>query len=454
MKVPTRARCLIAFGLVACGGGTASTHEELPTEQRQALLALSLPSDIAPPADSSNHWADDPAAATFGQRLFFAPGFSGQLLDGDNDGTPEALGRKGDTGKVSCAGCHLPSGGFSDTRSLRGQISLAAAWGRRRAPSLLDVAHSKLLMWDGRHDTLYNQVFGPIESPLEMNSSRLFAAEQVFAGFRSEYEGLFGPLPPLDDSARFPALAATDTGCSLLDEQARTCRGAQRGAPGDPSTYDALSGIDQDSVTRVIVNVGKAIGAYERLLGCGVAPFDRWITGEDPQALSADQVKGALLFVGKANCSTCHSGPFMSDEKFHNVGLKPALVATVFLDDNDSGAIAGLASAATDPLNVKGKFSDGDDGRLPETLDPSLLGSFRTPKLRCVSKRPSFMHTGQFTHLDDVVAFFDQGGSDFGFPGTNEIEPLGLTPEERAQLVAFMQSLDGPGPRQQLLTAP
>jgi cytochrome c peroxidase len=402
----------------------------------------------------SNRFADDPAAAAFGQRLFFTPLFAGRLLDGDNDGTPAALGAKGEVGKVACSGCHIPERGFSDTRSIRGQISLGSGWGRRRAPSLLDVGQSKLLMWDGSHDALYNQVFGPIESPVEMNSSRLFAAQQVFALFRDEYEALFGALPPLDDEQRFPPLYAESTGCSDLDQQARICRGLVRGAPGDGAEFDALSTDDQDAVTTVIVNIGKALGAYQRLLSCGPTSFDRWISGAEPNALNPAQVRGAKLFVGKGQCSGCHSGPYLSDEGFHNVGLQPALVATVFLDDGDAGASVGLAATMADRRNVQGPFSDGDDGRIPRKILPEHEGAFRTPKLRCVAERPSFMHTGQFTTLDDVLAFFDQGGHQFGYPGKSELAPLGLTPEERSDLVAFMKALSGPGPEAALLTSP
>ncbi len=135
---------------------------------------------------------------------FFDPLFAGKLLDGDNDGSANTLGKKGETGKVSCAGCHVPNAGFLDNRTLGAEISLAAGWGRRRAPSLLDVGQAKILMWDGRHDTLYNQPFGPIESPVEMNSSRLYVAEQIYSRHRAEYEALFGVLPPLDDAQRFP----------------------------------------------------------------------------------------------------------------------------------------------------------------------------------------------------------------------------------------------------------
>jgi cytochrome c peroxidase len=136
------------------------------------------------------------------------------------------------------------------------------------------------------------------------------------------------------------------------------------------------------------------------------------------------------------------------------VGLQPQVVATVFLDANDPGASAGLAKAQADSLNVAGPYSDGDDGRLPKQLPPALLGAFRTPRLRCVAERPSFMHTGQLLTLAELVDFFDRGGDHFGFPGQNELLSLGLTARERADLVAFLATLSGPGPAEALLSPP
>jgi cytochrome c peroxidase len=443
----------------ASGGGaagqaaTSDDPEPQLTETVRAALAELAPAALpAPPADASNAWADDPAAAALGQVLFFDPGFAGALLDGDNDGSPQALGLKGDTGKVACAGCHQPAAGFSDARTIRRQISLGSGWGLRKAPSLLDVGQSTLLMWDGRRDSLFGQAFGPLESPVEMNSSRLYAALQIFAHHRTAYEAIFGALPPLDDGERFPALSATQTGCSQLDQDSK-CIGVSRGAPGDAAEYDALAPADQAAVTRVWVNVGKALGAYERLLDCGTGAFDAFMHG-DEQALSRAEQRGAALFVGKAQCSGCHSGPYLSDEKFHNVGLQPQVVATVFLDANDPGASQGLASAQADPLNVAGPFSDGDDGRLPKNIPKTYVGAFRTPRLRCVEGRPSFMHTGQLLTLAEVVDFFDRGGDHFGFPGQSELLPLELKPRERADLVAFLAALTGPGPRAGLLSPP
>lgn len=421
----------------------------LSPEVRSSIAALSPASLPPPPPDASNRFADDEGARRLGQKLFYDKGFSGRLLDGDNDGSTHALGKKGESGKVACAGCHVSSAAFSDTRSVRRQISLGAGWGRRRAPSLLDVGQSRLLMWDGRRDTLYNQIFGPIESEVEMNSSRLYVAEQIFLRHRAEYEKIFGSLERMEKIARIAPLSADQTGCSKLDASAK-CTEPMRGAPGDHAEFDRLDPADRHAATQVVVNAGKAIGAYERLLGCGQSRFDRWVHGDDG-ALGRAEQRGAALFVGKARCVPCHGGPFLSDEKFHNIGLRPKFVATAFLDDHDQGAFEALSLMKSDPLNIKGRFSDGNDGRADERSGPEATGAFRTPRLRCVSQRPSFSHTGQLRTLAEVVSFFDRGGETEGYPGHSEIHPLGLTPRERADVVAFLASLDGPGPQQELL---
>jgi cytochrome c peroxidase len=164
-----------------------------------------------------------------------------------------------------------------------------------------------------------------------------------------------------------------------------------------------------------------------------------------PDALSVSEQRGAEIFVGPGKCVSCHSGPYFSDQEFHNVGLMPTTVAVVFIDADDPGAIVGLASALADPLNVAGQFSDGNDGRLPASVVPAMNGAFRTPILRCASKRPTFMHTGQLASLAEVVAFFAQGGNMFGFPGKSEIAPLALSAQDQEDLVTFLGALDGPG---------
>lgn len=423
------------------------------TEQERAALATLRYDASPPPNDPSNRFADEPAARAFGQRMFFDASLSGRLIEADNDGSPATLGHAGEAGRVSCAGCHIPTSGFVDTRSPHRQISLAAQWTTRRTPTLLEVAFAPLYNWDGRRDSLWNQAIGVMESEKEFNSGRLFVAQQVFRLHRDEYEAVFGAMPALDDTSRFAPLSAEEAGCV----EKPTSSGATfvcRGKPGDGAEYDALAETDQDAVTRVTVNVAKAMAAYMRLLRCGEGRFDAWLDGDD-SALSASEQRGAQLFVGRARCASCHSGSNLTDGRFHNVGLSPAPVAVAFVDADDRGAALGLAQALEDPLNTRGSYSDGDRAVLPDTLLPEHEGAFRTPTLRCMNERPSFMHTGQIRTAEQVLAFFNRGGDPAGhYPGTSELLPLGLRARDSADLVAFLGALEGPGPDAALLTAP
>jgi cytochrome c peroxidase len=438
-----RARLLcaaaLAVSLVGCHGsaGGPALGPGMSEETRLLLQSLSPPELPPPPADASNRFADDPRAAALGKKFFFDTRFSGALLDSANNGQAGTLGNVGDTQKVACASCHVPTSSFQDTRSSRGQISLGSGWSHRRAPSLLDVSQQQFLNWDGRRDTAFSQPFTPIEDITEFNSSRLFAAQQLVKLYREEYEAIFGPLPQLS----YEPVAPADAGCAELPE------GVVHGSCDKP-------GQDDDDVTQIIVNMGKAIQAYTRQLSCGQSRFDAWVAG-DATALNADEQAGAQLFVGKAGCVQCHSGPHLSDHYFHNVGMRPDFSFFV-VPIPDNGAVDGLAAMLKDPLNSKGKFSDGYDGRLdalPEDLS-HLTGAFKTPSLRCVSRRPSFMHTGQFRSLEDVVLFFNRGGNPSGYPGTSENKARNLSDAERGQLVAFLRSLDGDGPDPKLITPP
>jgi cytochrome c peroxidase len=450
---------VVAFALLsggtACGGdqgaspgpaGGGAGNTSIVDAATMAVLVKHAYDAAPPPPDPSNRVADDPLARKFGQTLFFETSLSGRLIDRDNDGSPSTLGVAGEAGRVSCAGCHVPQTGFIDTRSPHRQISLAAQWTKRRAPTLLEVGFLPVFNWDGRRDTLWNQALGVMESSQEFNSGRLFIAEQIFKKFRAEYEAIFGAMPPLDDPRRFPQLEPLETGCEAGPVETARCRGK----PGDGADYDGMTPDDQIAVTTVAVNVSKAIAAYQRLLRCGPGRFDEWLAG-DSTALNESEQRGALVFAGAGKCATCHTGPNFSDGKFHNVGLRPATVAVAFTDTGDRGAGEGVALSLTDPLNARGVFSDGDPGTLPASVGPELEGAFRTPSLRCISTQPSFMHTGQHRSLASVVEFFDRGGDPAGYPGTNELAPLELSDEQKADLVAFLGSLQGPGADAELM---
>ena len=437
------------------GAGTSvSVPDGFGDAEWATVLELSPAELPTSPPDVSNRYGDDPAAAALGEKLFFEKGFSGKLLDIDNDGSPKSLGVRGQTGKVACAGCHMKETAFLDTRSVFKEISLGTGWTARRTPSILDIGQAKIVMWGGSRSTLYSQFFGPIENPLEMNSSRLFVAQSIAAHYEGEYEAVFGAgaLDALADTGRFPTLTAETTGCSVTQsiDHPRAIRPDPlylcHGMPGDGAEYDSMTPADQEVVTRIVVNAGKAVAAYERLLACGPSRFDAWVHG-DSGAMTAEEQRGLALFVGKAKCASCHSGPFLTDQKFYDTGLEEKPTQIEIFNGGDHGAASDLVSAANDPVGISGAFSDGDDGRMPADIGPAYEGAFRTPSLRCVAQRPTFMHSGTMHSLEDVVAFFNRGGDPAGgYPGTSVSQPLGLSASEEADLVAFLRALDGSAP--------
>ena len=313
-------------------------------------------------------------------------------------------------------------------------------------------------MWDGLHDALYNQPFTPFESATEINSSRLYVAEQVYARYRATYEAIFGKFPaPLDDAQRFPQLTAAQTGCRSLktsidgnDTTGVDCHGM----PGDQAEYDNLAEGDKDIVTRVVVNVGKALGAYERLLSCGPGRFDDYVHGNSA-ALSDAEKRGAELFVGKAHCTQCHSGPYFTDQQFHNVGLAPGGVGAAgrTYDKGDHGAATGLKAVVSDPSTSKVPTATA-------TTVVSRTGPTRDG--RCVSRAIAALRVDtSLVHAHRTDACPCRRGRVLcsrwrrsAFEGQSENFDRHLSSDEQADIVEFLEALDGPGPRAELLGPP
>ena len=133
----------------------------------------------------------------------------------------------------------------------------------------------------------------------------------------------------------------------------------------------------------------QALASYVRTILSGDSPYDRYLQG-DRDALTDIQQKGLKLFQGKAGCSSCHVGPNLSDEKLHDTGIGPV------------------------PIRIK------------------------TPSLRDAAKAPPYMHDGSLATLADVIDHYNLG--------TNrhpDLHPLLLSSDEKQQLQAFLQALNG-----------
>lgn len=373
--------------LVFVAASLAAGEGALDPNVRERLLRLGpLP---ALPADPTNRWANDPAAAALGRELFGEP-------------------RLSRNGEVSCASCHQPERGFADGRKLAMGLSL----GTRHSQSLLDAAHQRWFTWDGRADSLWSQALHPFQNPLEMGLTPAEVIERVrsIEPLRARYEALFGALPRAGDAAAIDAAFA---------------------------------------------RLGKSIAAFERTLVTGPSAFDRWLdrvrAGDDsatPEFGDAAR-RGAMLFVGKADCVRCHSGPLLSDGEFHMIGVPGQDAAA----PTDRGRLEGIERLKADRFNASGVHSDAPDGVQAKvtratTLDPDAWGRFRTPSLRSAAATPPYMHQGQLATLEDVVRFYDtlEGATTLDHHAERVLEPLGLSERQRADLVAFLKAVQGAPP--------
>jgi cytochrome c peroxidase len=398
----------IAVVAVAVGAYLLWPRPEWSADEITTLRGLwigSLP-PLAP--DPSNRVADDPRAVAMGQRLFFDT-------------------RLSSNGKVACASCHLPDQGFQDGKPLGQGVGTTA----RRTMPLAGAAYSPWLFWDGRKDSLWAQALGPLESAVEHGGSRAQYARVIAEHYRGEYQALFGPLPDMSDTARFPASAGP-----VADPAAR-------------AAWERMAPEDRERISRIYANLGKAIAAYERKLVPGPSRFDQYVdallrgdTTTMRAALTPDEAAGLHLFVGKAQCINCHNGPLFTNNDFHNTGV-PAAAGL----PKDTGRAQGLRQVLADEFNCLGAYSDAapeDCGelRFAKTDDHALERQFKPPSLRNVAERAPYMHAGQFATLREVLEHYTRAPA--GPAGHSELKPLNLSEQELAQLEAFLRSLSGP----------
>lgn len=161
-----------------------------------------------------------------------------------------------------------------------------------------------------------------------------------------------------------------------------------------------------------IDNVAKAIAAFERTVISGNSPWDRFLKG-DATALSDSAKRGWNLFQNKAKCIKCHAGFNLTDNGYHNLGV------------------------GFDKPNP-------DLGRYRVTSGEEDKGRFKTPTLREITYTAPYMHDGSARTLEEVIDFYNKGG--IKNPQLDqEVKPLNLTNEEKADLVAFLKSLNGEG---------
>jgi len=156
-------------------------------------------------------------------------------------------------------------------------------------------------------------------------------------------------------------------------------------------------------------NIELALATFERSIVSEEAPFDRWIVG-DEAAIDAAAKRGFDIFNGKGRCAECHSNFAFSDGSFHDIG-------TAQNQDVGRGRLF--------PKSVK------------------LQYAFKTPTLRDAARRAPYMHDGSVATLEAVIDLYDRGGINRS-SRSELIAPLGLTKDEKADLIAFLDTLTSP----------
>jgi cytochrome c peroxidase len=427
----------IPLAVVLAGGGGCAPlggddHDGFSASEWQAVLRMQpLATDM--PVNPLNSRADDEAVARLGQMLFFENAWS-DAITVDN-----VSGKKGEIGKVSCVSCHDPKGYFTETRIDPGSGSRVAlspglgAPGRRNTPSILNLGWFSWCGWAAQFDSLV--MHGA--AAMGALTTRLAGAHYLYKHYREEYNAAF-PTTPLDpaldpaapDAARFPPA------------------GNPKAATAPDGAWEMMAPGDQKIILQLLANLGRSWEAYPRRLTTHGSAFERYLLGEE-QALSADARRGLRLFVGKAACNDCHTGPILSDGEVHNMGIPASNPAMP-----DLGRAAAIATTLRNQFNGAGEFSDDPEAgkkklaTMPPADDSRMVGAFRTPSLLNVAETGPYFHNGSARTLEEVVRYYNSGGYQSGFPGVKDpkVRPRLLTDDDVSDLVAFLKTLTGSPP--------
>lgn len=310
--------------------------------------------------------------------------------------------------KLSCASCHRPDHGFAEDWA-KNRLE-----GKLNTPGLINVVYHKQFFWDGRVDSLEQTIVreGKDENLLPgQRASRhiwggLVAVLKKDEKYHQQFQEVFGIRQPTQDAitqALATYMRTILSGDSMFDRALDASGKLSPAGLSEKHFETALSAFPK-------ANLPQSLGK---------------ISSEEAARRLAE---GNALFFGKARCHLCHSPPLFLDGDFHNIGL----------EDNDVRQILGEGLGRFDhvPIGLK---------------EPRLLGAFRTPTLRALSRTDPYMHQGGISKLPDVVEFFDHKikGESNKFlakellEGPGQARNLKLDAREQEVLVLFLQALDG-----------
>lgn len=288
---------------------------------------------------------------------------------------------------VSCATCHLPQAAFSDNRQVAIGVGLAA--GDRNSPTIINRAFSREQFWDGRADSLEEQLKLPLINPKEMamSSHELLVSKVAgIQGYRNWFKRVFAREVNMDDLAR-------------------------------------------------------AIAAFERTVLSGNSRYDQFKAG-NRQALNEAEKRGLALFEGRARCTQCHVGPNFTDEKYHNLGVDwdgnrvDLGRYKVTGDEQDIGAFK--TPTLREVANTAPYMHNGTFATLQEVVTLYDRGGVANPFLDVELRRSN-------RTLEQMLEYYEKKEAQKEPPSEEELIRLDLTEQEQADLVAFLGTLSGQG---------
>ena len=314
----------------------------------------------------------------------------------DNKQTPEKIElgkmlffdpRLGGDASIACSDCHSPKEGWSFAAPISRGYPATVHW--RSSQTIVNSAYYSKLFWAGASKSLEAQAPSAAKGGVAGNGEDdVMEARLAFIPeYRERFQDVFGDEWPL------------------------------------------------------INNAWKAIAAFERTLVQRDTPFDKYMN-DDGDALGEAEKRGLALFQGKANCVECHNGPLFSDQKYYNLGVPRH---DGWLEDGMKQITFRFELYAKGVTEEDYRNLKDDPGLYFRTKQKRDKGKFRTPSLRYTLYTAPYMHNGAFFGLDEVIDFYNEGGgtNDFAANKTRILKPLGLTDDEKEDLLMFLESLSG-----------
>lgn len=263
----------------------------------------------------------------------------------------------------------------------------------RQTNAAFSAAYAPSLFWDGRAgdqlvDPLSGQVVLASGAALEVQALEPILSETEMGHQGRDWSDVVGGL-----QAAQPLALATDLGTL--------------GTWINGRDYPALFMEAFGTAEITPVRIAMALATYQRTLVPDQTPVEPLLAGQ-PHSLNLQELQGGTIFrsMARGKCVACHSLPLYGDDGFHYTGVRPA---------------------------------EEDPGLFAVTGNPADMGKMRTPSLRNVEFSAPYFKDGRFATLEEVVEFYDRGG-DFDAPNKDPlIQPLNLTPAEKAALVVYLK---------------